>query len=96
MRMPVVLDGFVTLAAALAAQAIDPRVVAYLLASHASPEAGSPIALARLGLAPLVAFDMRLGEGTGALVALGLVADAVALQAEMSTFATAGVVRGPA
>lgn len=93
LRLPVVLDGVVTNAAALVAQAMDPRVVHYLVASHASPEPGARIALGRLGLRPLLALEMRLGEGTGALLALDLVADAVALQAEMSTFATAGVVR---
>jgi nicotinate-nucleotide--dimethylbenzimidazole phosphoribosyltransferase len=94
--IPVVLDGVVTDAAALVAQAIEPALVARLLASHVSPEPGARIALARLGLAPLFALDMRLGEGTGALLALGLIGSAVTLQAEMATFATAGVVRGGA
>jgi nicotinate-nucleotide--dimethylbenzimidazole phosphoribosyltransferase len=94
LRLPVVLDGFVTNAAALVAQAMDPAVMSHLLASHASAEPGARIALAHLGLEPLLALDMRLGEGTGALLALDLVDAAVALQAEMATFATAGVVRG--
>jgi nicotinate-nucleotide--dimethylbenzimidazole phosphoribosyltransferase len=93
LRLPVVLDGVVTNAAALVAQAMDPRVVHYLVASHVSPEPGARIALRHLGLRPLLALEMRLGEGTGALLAIDLVVDAVALQAEMSTFATAGVVR---
>ncbi len=93
LRIPVVLDGFVTNAAALAAQAIDPAVVGYLLASHASPEPGARLALERLGLRPVLSLDMRLGEGTGALLALELVASAVTLQAQMATFATAGIVR---
>jgi nicotinate-nucleotide--dimethylbenzimidazole phosphoribosyltransferase len=91
--LPVVLDGFITNAAALVAQAMDPRVVPYLVASHASPEPGARIALAHLALRPLLCLEMRLGEGTGALLAIELVSAAVALQAEMSTFATAGVVR---
>jgi nicotinate-nucleotide--dimethylbenzimidazole phosphoribosyltransferase len=92
-RLPVVLDGFVTNASALVAKAIDPDVVPYLLASHQSPEPGARVALSHLGLRPLLALDMRLGEGTGALLALDVVSSAVALLAEMSTFATAGVVR---
>jgi nicotinate-nucleotide--dimethylbenzimidazole phosphoribosyltransferase len=93
LRMPVVLDGFVTNAAALAAQAIEPGVIPYLLASHESAEPGARIALAHLGLRPLLALDMRLGEGTGALLALDMVSSAVALLTGMSTFATAGIVR---
>ncbi len=91
--LPVVLDGFVTDAAALVAQAIDPSAVDYLAASHASPEPGARVALDRLGLRPLLSLDMRLGEGTGALLAVDLVRAAVALQAGMATFATAGIVR---
>jgi len=93
--MPVVLDGFVTSAAALVARAIEPIASGRWLASHVSAEKGARIALAHLGLEPLLALDMRLGEGTGALLAMELVADAVALQSGMATFATAGVVRGP-
>jgi nicotinate-nucleotide--dimethylbenzimidazole phosphoribosyltransferase len=93
LRLPVVLDGFVTNAAALVARALDPAVTSRLLASHASPEPGARIALERLGLEPLLSLGMRLGEGTGALLALDLVCSAVALQAEMATFATAGIVR---
>ena len=93
LRLPVVLDGFVTNAAALVAHAMDAAVVPRLLASHSSSEPGARIALAHLGLPPLLALDMRLGEGTGALLALELVGAAVTLQAEMATFATAGIVR---
>jgi nicotinate-nucleotide--dimethylbenzimidazole phosphoribosyltransferase len=93
LRLPVVLDGFVTNAAALVAQALEPASVSYMLASHASAEPGARIALAHLGLRPLLSLDLCLGEGTGALLALDLVIAAVSLQAEMSTFATAGVVR---
>jgi nicotinate-nucleotide--dimethylbenzimidazole phosphoribosyltransferase len=92
LRLPVVLDGVVTNAAALVAHAMDPQVVHFLVASHVSPEPGARIALGHLRLRPLLALEMRLGEGTGALLAIDLVADAVALQAEMRTFATAGVV----
>jgi len=92
-RVPIVLDGFLASAAALAAYAIDPDVVGYCLASHASAERGAAIALERLGLVPLLSLGMRLGEGTGAILGMALVQDAVSLQAEMATFATAGVVR---
>jgi nicotinate-nucleotide--dimethylbenzimidazole phosphoribosyltransferase len=93
LRLPVVLDGFVTNAAALVAKAIDPSVVSHLLASHASAEPGARIALESLGLEPVLSLGMRLGEGTGALLAMDLVGAAVSLQHEMATFATAGVVR---
>ena len=93
LRMPVILDGYVTNAAALVAQAIDPECVAHTLASHESAEQGARVALERLCLQPLLSLGLRLGEGTGALLALDLVVSAVALQAEMATFATTGVVR---
>jgi nicotinate-nucleotide--dimethylbenzimidazole phosphoribosyltransferase len=92
LRLPVVLDGFLANAAALVARAIDPRVVDHLLASHASAERGSTIALATLGLKPLLDLEMRLGEGTGALLAIELVRTAVHAQLSMATFATAGIV----
>ncbi len=92
LRLPVVLDGFVTNAAALVAHAVDRGASGRWLASHVSAEKGAKLALAHLGLKPLLALDMRLGEGTGALLAMDLVTSAVTLQAEMATFATAGIV----
>ncbi len=92
-RVPVVLDGMLAGAAALLAAALDPGVVPYLAASHASAEPGARVALEHLGLAPLFDLGLRLGEGTGAILGMSLVRDAVALQAEMATFATAGVRR---
>jgi nicotinate-nucleotide--dimethylbenzimidazole phosphoribosyltransferase len=94
-RIAVVLDGFVTHVAALAAAAIDPGVVAYLLAAHVSAEPGSRGALDRLGLVPLFDFGLRLGEGTGACLALPLLRSAVDLHLSMATFATAGIVGRP-
>jgi nicotinate-nucleotide--dimethylbenzimidazole phosphoribosyltransferase len=91
-RVPVVLDGFVTNAAALVACKLDPGVRAYLLASHASPEPGAAIALAEMGLTPLLQLGMRLGEGTGASIAIALLRTAVTTQLSMATFATAGIV----
>jgi nicotinate-nucleotide--dimethylbenzimidazole phosphoribosyltransferase len=92
-RIPVVLDGFLTMASALLARAMDPRVLCYLVASHASTERGAGVALTNLGLEPLLSLRLRLGEGTGALLGIELVRSAVELQARMATFATAGIVR---
>jgi nicotinate-nucleotide--dimethylbenzimidazole phosphoribosyltransferase len=92
-RIPIVLDGFLAGAAALVARTIDPVVLPYLVASHASAERGARVALASLGLEPLLSLGMRLGEGTGALLGIELVRSAVELQAGMATFATAGIVR---
>jgi nicotinate-nucleotide--dimethylbenzimidazole phosphoribosyltransferase len=91
-RLPVVLDGVVTNAAALVAAAMDPTVRSFLLASHASPEPGARAALARLGLDPLLDLGLRLGEGTGAALGAKLLSTAVATQLRMATFDTAGVV----
>jgi nicotinate-nucleotide--dimethylbenzimidazole phosphoribosyltransferase len=91
-RVPIVLDGYVTNAAALVAAAMDPGVVAYLLASHASPEPGARLALEHLRLAPLLDLGLCLGEGTGAVLALPVLQSAVAVHLSMATFATAGIV----
>jgi nicotinate-nucleotide--dimethylbenzimidazole phosphoribosyltransferase len=91
-RIPVILDGFVTNAAALVAAAIDPGVIPYLLASHASPEPGARVALAHLGLTPLFDLGLCLGEGTGAALALPMLRSAVDVHLSMATFATAGIV----
>jgi nicotinate-nucleotide--dimethylbenzimidazole phosphoribosyltransferase len=93
--LPVLLDGFVTCAAALVAFAMEPAARDRWRASHASAETGARLALARLELEPLLDLGMRLGEGTGALLAMPLVQAAVEIQAQMATFATAGVVRRP-
>jgi nicotinate-nucleotide--dimethylbenzimidazole phosphoribosyltransferase len=94
-RVPVILDGFVTNAAALVAQALDPNVTSYLLAGHGSPEPGAKLALAKLGLVPLLDLEMRLGEGTGAVLAAGILRAAVAASLSMASFATAGIVGRP-
>jgi nicotinate-nucleotide--dimethylbenzimidazole phosphoribosyltransferase len=94
-RTPIVLDGFVTGAAALIAVAMEPGVRPYLLAAHLSPEPGARVVLDRLELVPLLDFAMRLGEGTGALLAVSMVRAAVNLEQSMATFATAGVVGRP-
>jgi nicotinate-nucleotide--dimethylbenzimidazole phosphoribosyltransferase len=90
-RTPVVLDGMIAGAAALVAAAIEPRVVDYCFAGHRSVEPGHAVALARLGLRPLVDLDLRLGEGTGAVLAFPIVDAAGAVLREMATFDSAGV-----
>ncbi len=90
-RLPVVVDGFISGAAALVAAALWPTVQEYLIASHCSAEPGHRIALSYLGLAPLLDLGLRLGEGTGAAIAMHLIDDAVAILDEMATFAEARV-----
>ncbi|MCK6530179.1 nicotinate-nucleotide--dimethylbenzimidazole phosphoribosyltransferase [Myxococcota bacterium] len=90
-RVPVVLDGFITGAAALVAARLCPRVVGHLVASHRSVEDGHRHVLRALGLAPLLDLDLRLGEGSGAALAIPLVQSAVRVLAEMATFGDAGV-----
>ena len=87
----VVVDGFITGAAALAAVAMCDAARGYLVASHRSAEPGHAIQLEALGLDPLLALDMRLGEGTGGALALPLLEAAAAVLREMATFASAGV-----
>lgn len=89
--VPVVLDGVIAGASALVAQALCPDAVAYCFAGHRSVEPGHAVALAQLGLRPLVDLDLRLGEGSGAALALPLVRAAGALLREMATFDAAGV-----
>jgi nicotinate-nucleotide--dimethylbenzimidazole phosphoribosyltransferase len=90
-RLPVVVDGFIAGAAALAAVRLAPRAGGYLIASHRSVEAGHRLVLQALGAKPLLDLDLRLGEGTGAALAMMLVDAALAIAAEMATFQSAGV-----
>jgi nicotinate-nucleotide--dimethylbenzimidazole phosphoribosyltransferase len=90
-RLPVVLDGFITGAAALAACRLAPALRPYLIAGHRSVEPGHRAVLTELGLRPLLDLDMRLGEGTGAILAMHLVEAALLLLRDMATFASAGV-----
>jgi nicotinate-nucleotide--dimethylbenzimidazole phosphoribosyltransferase len=87
----ILLDGFVTAAAALVAARIDPGVRDYFVASHLSPEPGHALVLADLGLKPLLDLGLRLGEGSGAALALPILQSALALLADMATFEQAGV-----
>jgi nicotinate-nucleotide--dimethylbenzimidazole phosphoribosyltransferase len=90
-RRPVVIDGFIATAAALAAAALIPRCRDFMIAAHRSQELGHAAALGALGLRPLLDLELRLGEGTGALMALPLLRAAVRLLNEMATFEEAGV-----
>jgi nicotinate-nucleotide--dimethylbenzimidazole phosphoribosyltransferase len=90
-RVPVVVDGFICGAAALAATRIAPIAAASLFAAHRSVEAGHRAVLKAIGQHPLLDLDLRLGEGTGAVLAMNLVDAALAIVREMATFASAGV-----
>lgn len=90
-RRIVLLDGYITGAAALVATRLAPAAADAMIAAHVSPEPGHPLLLEELGLAPLLDLRLRLGEGTGALLAVPILRAAVAVLAEMATFAGAGV-----
>ena len=90
-HVPVVIDGFISGAAALIATALSPELKDFLIAAHVSAEAGHQLLLRHLGLKPLLDLGMRLGEGTGAALGIFLAEAAARVLAEMSTFAEAGV-----
>ncbi len=89
--IPVVIDGFISGAAALIATALAPKLRDFLIAAHISAEAGHKVLLKHLGLNPLLDLGMRLGEGTGAALGIFLAELAARILAEMSTFTEAGV-----
>jgi nicotinate-nucleotide--dimethylbenzimidazole phosphoribosyltransferase len=90
-RIPVLLDGFITAAAALAAARISPACAESMLASHRSPEPGHTLVLDALELEPILDLGMRLGEGSGAALAIPIVDAALGLLVEMATFEDANV-----
>ncbi|WFE42765.1 nicotinate-nucleotide--dimethylbenzimidazole phosphoribosyltransferase [Micromonospora sp. WMMD998] len=90
-RVPVLLDGVIAVSAALAAAAFAPDAVGAMVAGHRSAEPGATVALRHLGLDPLIDLGLRLGEGTGALLALPVVTGAVRVLHEVATFDAAGV-----
>jgi nicotinate-nucleotide--dimethylbenzimidazole phosphoribosyltransferase len=90
-RRPLLLDGFIATAGALVATALAPAVTDYLIAAHRSVEPGHQIMLDFLGLKPLLNLQMRLGEGTGAALAMNLLEAGVRIYREMATFEQAGV-----
>lgn len=90
-RIPVLVDGFISTAAALIACAIEPKVNDYFIASHESAENGHCIALEKLGKKAILNLDLRLGEGTGAVLAMSLVEAGVKMLTQLATFSEAGV-----
>ena len=91
LHIPVLLDGYVCGAAACALHALNPRALDHCIAGHVSAEPGHRRLLDRLGMVPLLDLGMRLGEGTGAALAVSILRGAAACHAGMSTFAEAGV-----
>jgi nicotinate-nucleotide--dimethylbenzimidazole phosphoribosyltransferase len=94
LRVPVVLDGFISCASIAPLAAAVPEIVAHCIAGHCSAEPGHMRLLDKLGLVPLLRLDMRLGEGSGAAVAVNIIRSALAAHNEMATFAEAGVSEG--
>lgn len=94
-RLPVVVDGFIAGAAALAARSIHPGVLDYLIFSHRSAERAHGVLLDALDARPLLDLEMRLGEGTGAALAIDLLEAALGLYKEMATFTEAQVATQP-
>jgi len=90
-RVPVIVDGVIAGSAAVVAAAFAPDAVAAMVAGHRSVEPGATVALAHLGLTPLLDLGLRLGEGTGAALALPIVAGAVRVLHDVATFDSAGV-----
>ncbi len=91
LQIPVIMDGFIASVAALVATEFCPLVRSYLVAAHSSVEIGHRVVLERMELMPLLNLHLRLGEGSGAVIAMHLLDDAVALLDEMATFGEAGV-----
>jgi nicotinate-nucleotide--dimethylbenzimidazole phosphoribosyltransferase len=87
----VVADGFISTAAAAIAFSIEPRVRSYLFAGHQSEEPGHRVLLEHINLKPILSLNMRLGEGTGAVLAMPIIESAMGLYNQMATFASAGV-----
>ncbi|MCL4514106.1 MAG: nicotinate-nucleotide--dimethylbenzimidazole phosphoribosyltransferase [Firmicutes bacterium] len=90
-RVPIVIDGFISTAAALIASRIEPETLDYMIASHVSEEQAHQKMLEIVGLEPMLRMRMRLGEGTGAALAMNIVEAATKIIAEMATFESAGV-----
>ena len=90
-RVPVLLDGFVVCAGAAILQALDPSALDHCMAAHVSAESAHARVLERLGKKPILDLGMRLGEGSGAAMAAGIVRAALACHLGMATFAEAGV-----
>ena len=92
--LPVVIDGFISTAGALIASELHPSVRDYIFAAHQSMEIGHRVMLERIGVEPILDLHLRLGEGTGAALAMGLIESGVKIMKEMATFEQAGVTHG--
>lgn len=92
----VIVDGYIAGAAALVALALDPKLKDFLVWSHRSAEPGAARLLERLGIEPVLDLELRLGEGTGAALAVPILRGACAVMREMATFSSAGVANAPA
>jgi nicotinate-nucleotide--dimethylbenzimidazole phosphoribosyltransferase len=90
-RVPVIIDGVIAVAAALVASAFNPAAGHYLIAGHRSSEPGATVGLAHLGLSPVLDLELRLGEGSGGVLAVPIVQAAAKILREMATFDSAGV-----
>ena len=90
-RVPVVVDGFISTAGALIAYCIEPKTADYMFAAHNSVEIGHRVMLEKIGLRPILDLDLRLGEGTGAALAVPVIEAGLKIYLEMATFANAGV-----
>jgi nicotinate-nucleotide--dimethylbenzimidazole phosphoribosyltransferase len=91
LRLAIVVDGFIATSAAALAVALEPKVQGSLIAGHRSEEPGHQLLLDSLALRPILNLQMRLGEGSGAVLAMPIIESAIALYSQMATFATAGV-----
>ncbi len=90
-RIPVVIDGFISTAGALVAYCLEPKTADYMFAAHNSVEIGHKAMLEKIGLRPILDLDLRLGEGTGAALAMPLIEAGLKIYKEMATFGDAGV-----
>ena len=90
-RVPVVIDGFISTAGALIAYCIEPKTKDYMFAAHKSVEVGHTAMLEKIGLRPILDLDLRLGEGTGAALAMFVIEAGLKIYKEMATFGEAGV-----
>jgi len=90
-RVPVVIDGFISTAGALIAYSLDPKTKDYMFAAHMSQETGHKAMLEKIGLRPILDLDLRLGEGTGAALAMFVIEAGLKIYKEMATFGEAGV-----
>lgn len=90
-RIPVIVDGFISTAGALVAYKLEPKVKDYIFAAHCSVEKGHSVVLKHMGIRPILDLNLRLGEGTGAALAMGIIEAGVKILIEMATFQNAGV-----